>query len=73
MMSRTQIFDWIKHFVKGREEVENNPTMGQPSTTRTDERITRENQLVRRDHRLTILTISEELSPTQSQQSRTVE
>ena len=60
-MPRTQIFEWHKCFVKGHEEVEHDPTMGQPSM-RTDVNIPRVNQLVRSDCRLTIQMISEELS-----------
>ena len=62
VMSRTQIFEWHKHFVKSREGVENGPKTGRRSTTRTDENITRVNQLVRSDRRLTVQMISEELS-----------
>ena len=61
-MSRTQIFKWLKRFVKGRKEVEDDPKTRRPSTTRTDENITRVNQLVQSDRRLTLQMISEDLS-----------
>ena len=60
--SRMQIFKWHKRFEKGCEEVENDPKTGQPSTTRTDENITRVKQLVQSDCRLTVQMISDELS-----------
>ena len=41
VMLRMQIFKWHKHFEKGCEEVEDDPKMGQPSTMRTNENITR--------------------------------
>ena len=62
VMSGTQIFEWHKRFEKGREEVEDDPKMGQPSTTRIDENITRVKHLVRSDRRLTVRMISDELS-----------
>ena len=58
VMSRTQIFEWQK----GYKEVEDDTKMGQPSTTRTDENITRGKQLVQSDRRLTVQMISVELS-----------
>ena len=44
------------------EEVEDDPKTGQPSTTRTDENITRVKQLVWSDRRLTVQMILDELS-----------
>ena len=61
-MSRTQIFEWHKRFEKGHEEVEDDAKTGQPSTTRTDENVTRVKQLVRSDRRLTVRMTSDELS-----------
>ena len=61
-MSRTQIFEWYKRFEKGCEEVEDYPKTRRPSTTRTDENITRVKLLVQSDHRLTVRMISDELS-----------
>ena len=63
VMSRMQIIEWHKRFVKGREEVEDDPKTGRPSTTSTDKNITKVNQLVRSDRRLTVQIISEELNP----------
>ena len=62
VMLRMQIFEWHKHFEKDHEEVEDDPKMRQPSTTRSDENITRVNQLVWSDHRLTVQMISNQLS-----------
>ena len=61
-MSRTQTFEWHKHFEKGCKEVEDDPKMGQPSTMRTDENITRVKQLVQSDHRLIMQMTLEELN-----------
>ena len=54
VMLRTQIFEWDKHFEKGCKEVEDDPKMGQPSTMRTDENVTKVKQLVQSDHSLTV-------------------
>ena len=62
VMSRTQIFEWHKRFEKGREEVKDDSKTGRPSTTRTDENITRVKLRVRSDCRLTVRMISDELS-----------
>ena len=62
VMSMMQIFEWYKRFEKSREEVEDDPKVVQPSTTRADKNITRVRQLVQSDHRLTVQMISGELS-----------
>lgn len=61
-MSRPRVFEWHKRFKSGREEVEDDPKSGRPSTTKTAENIDRVNQLVRSDRRLTVRMIAEELS-----------
>ena len=61
-MLRMQIFEWHKHFEKGCKEVEDEIKIGLPSTTRTDENITRVKHLVQSDCRLTVQMISDELS-----------
>ena len=35
MMSRTRIFEWHKRFREGREDVEDDPRSGRPTTSRT--------------------------------------
>ena len=49
VMSRPPVFGWHKRFKSGREEVENDPESGRPSTATTDENIIRAKQLVRSD------------------------
>ena len=51
-----------KRFKEGREEVEDDPRSGRPSTSRTADNIERVKQMVRADHRLTMRMIAEELS-----------
>ena len=62
MMSRTRAFEWHKRFKERREEVEDDPWSGRPSTSRTADNIERVKQMVRADCRLTVRMIAEELS-----------
>ena len=61
-MSRTHAFEWYKRFKEGREEVEDDPRSGRPSTSRTADNIECVKQVVRADRRLTLRMIAEELS-----------
>uniref|UniRef100_A0A8C4Q4B9 Mos1 transposase HTH domain-containing protein n=1 Tax=Eptatretus burgeri TaxID=7764 RepID=A0A8C4Q4B9_EPTBU len=61
-MSRTCAFEWHKRFKEGREEVEDNPQSGRPSTSRMADNIERVKQMVCADHRLTVRMIAEEFS-----------
>ena len=49
--SRAQVFRW--HFLEGREQVEDEPCAGRPSTSKTDNNVERVRSLVRSDRRLT--------------------
>ena len=60
-MSRTRVFEWHKRFKSGREEVEDDPKSGRPSTSKTAENIERVNTLVCRDWRLTVRMLAYEL------------
>ena len=57
-MSRTRVFEWHKQFVEGREDVEDDPKSGGPSTFTTDTNIEKVQQLVPSDRRLTICVIA---------------
>ena len=54
-LSRAQVFRWQKSFLEGREQVEDEPHAGRPSTSKTDDIVER----VRSDHRLTLRMTSE--------------
>ena len=60
-MSRARVFEWHKRFCEGREEVEDNPKSGLPVSVKTDRDIQLVNKVVRRDRRLTIRMMAEEL------------
>ena len=62
-LSRSQVFRWHKSFLEGREQVEDEPRAGRPSTTsKTDDNVERVRYLVRADRRLTLRMISSELN-----------
>ena len=53
-MFTTRVFEWHKQFVKGREDVEDDPKSRRPCTSTTDANIEKVRQLVCSDRRLTI-------------------
>ena len=61
-MSRTRIFEWHKRFREGREDVEDDPKSGKPTTSRTNENVQCVREKVRSDRRLTVRMIADELS-----------
>jgi len=61
-LSRAQAFRWHKSFLEGREQVEDEPRAGRPSTSKTDDNVERVRSLVRSDRRLTLRMISSELN-----------
>jgi len=56
------VFRWHKSFLEGREQVEDEPRAGRPSTSKTDDNVERMRSLVRADRRLTMRMISSELN-----------
>ena len=61
-MSRARLFEWHKRFTSDREDVEDDPKSGRPSTTKTADNIGKVNELVRSDRRLTVRMMAEELN-----------
>ena len=49
-LSRAQAFKWHKSNLEGREQVEDKPCAGRPSTSKTDDSVERVRSLVRSDH-----------------------
>src|SRR5215469_10282884 len=60
-LSRAQVFRWHKSFLEGREQVEDEPCAGRP-TSKTDDNVERVRSLARPDRRLTLRMISSELN-----------
>ena len=61
-MSRTRIFEWHKRFREGKEDMEDDPRSGRPTTSRTNENVERVKEKVRSDRRLTVRMIADELN-----------
>ncbi|XP_029163422.1 protein GVQW3-like [Nylanderia fulva] len=59
-MSRNMIFRWHKMFVESREEVDDEPRPGRPSTTLTDENVQKIRHKLNSDRRLSVRMIAEE-------------
>ena len=57
-LSHTQVFEWFKKFMEGREDVGNDPKSGLPSTAKTQDNVEKVARIVR-DRRLSIRAISE--------------
>ena len=57
-LSRAQVFRRHKSFLEGREQVEDEPCAGRPSTSKTDDKVETLRSLVRSDLRLTLRMIS---------------
>ena len=57
-LSRAQVFRWHKSFLEGHEQVEDEPRVGRPSTSKMDHNVER----VRSDRRLMLRMISSELN-----------
>jgi len=53
---------WQKSFLEGREQVEEKPRAGRPSTLKTDDNVERVRSLLRSDYRLTLRMISSEIN-----------
>jgi len=58
-LSRAQVFRWHKSFLEGREQVEDEPCAGRPSTSKTDDNVERVRSLVRSDHWMALMISSE--------------
>ena len=57
-LAQSNVYNWFKRFQDGREDVEDDPRSGRPSTSKTDKNIEKVGVLVRSDRRLTIRMIS---------------
>ena len=60
-MSRARVFEWHTHFKSGREDAEDEPKSGRPSTSKTADNIDRVNRMVLGDRRLTVRMIAYDL------------
>ncbi|KOC58774.1 Putative uncharacterized protein FLJ37770, partial [Habropoda laboriosa] len=60
-LSKTQTYEWYKAFKEGREEVQDLPRSGRPSTISTDENIEKIKKTVIENRRLSVREVAREL------------
>ena len=58
-LSRSRVFEWLKRFQKGQEDVQDDSRPGRSSTSKTDGNIEKIGNLIRSDRRLSIRAIAE--------------
>jgi hypothetical protein len=61
-LTKSSVFEWHRRFKEGREVVQDNPKSGHSKTQRTDANVDRVGTLVRRDRRLGVRVIAEDLN-----------
>ncbi|XP_015376246.1 PREDICTED: putative uncharacterized protein FLJ37770 [Diuraphis noxia] len=59
VLSRPRVFEWHKRFREGREEVEDDLRVGRPCCSKTNDNISKINEIVRKYRRLDIRMIAE--------------
>ena len=59
-LSRTVVFNWHKAFKEGRENVENDPRSGRPTSSTNDENVEVVRTVMAKDRRLSVRMIAEE-------------
>jgi len=60
-MSRTQCYEWFKHFKEGRMLVGEDPRPGQPPTSTNDDHVERVLAVIRGNRHLTIREVADEV------------
>jgi len=60
-MKKTEVYKWVKRFSEGREIVTDEERSGQPATSRTEENIAKICQIVRKNRRLNVRSIAEQV------------
>jgi len=60
-MSRTQCYEWFKHFKEGRMSFGEDPRPGRPSTSTNDDHVERVHAAIRGNRRLTIREVADEV------------
>jgi len=61
-MKKTEVYKWVKCFSEGRESVTNEEGSGRPATSRTEENIVNFFQILRKNRRLTVRSIAEQVN-----------
>ena len=61
-MKKTAVHKWVKRFSEGRESVTDEEKLGRPATGRTEQNIAKVRQIVRKNRRLAVRSIAEQLN-----------
>ena len=61
-MKKTAVYKWVKRFSEGRGSVTDEERSGRPATSRTEENIAKDPQIVRENRRLTVRNIAEQVN-----------
>jgi len=61
-MNKTTVYKWVKRFSEGRKSVTEEERSGRPATSRTEENIAKVRQIVRKNRRLTVRSITEQVN-----------
>ena len=61
-LKKTAVYQWVKCFSEGRESVTVEERSGWPATTRTEENIAKICHIVRENRRLTVRSITEQVT-----------
>jgi len=61
-MKKTAVYKWVKRFSEGREYVTNEERSRRPATSKTEENIAKVRQIVRKNRRLTVRSIAEQVN-----------
>jgi len=61
-MKKTAVYKWVKRFSEGREIVTDEERSGRPATSRTEENIANVRQIVRKNRRLAVRSIAEQVN-----------
>ena len=60
-LSKKNVYEWYKLFQEGRENVEDEPRPGRPSTSTTDENVEAVKEIVIKNRRITIREVAEDV------------
>jgi histone-lysine N-methyltransferase SETMAR len=58
---QTAVYKWIRRFQEGREDLEDDPRIGRPKTSRNDEKVNAVRNLIDEDQRITVIQVAESL------------
>jgi len=61
-MKKTAVYRWMKRFSEERESVTDEERSGWPATSRTEEKIAKVRQIVRKNRQLTVRSITEQVN-----------